>query len=265
MSLPERARVVVIGGGVIGTSVAYHLAHARLDRRRPAGARPADLGHHLARGRADGHLRLAPRRPRPRCAVHPRPVRAGSRPRPACRPGSSRSASSRSPPTPDRLEEYRRVAAFNRLLRRRRARDLARRGRGAVPAGPHRRRAGRLLRRRGRPGQPGRRDHVAGQGRPAARRDDRRGRAGAPACSPRHGARDRRAHPATGDIEAEYVVNCAGMWARQLGDAGRREHPAAGGRALLPDHRADRGRPRRTCRCSRTRPPTGTSARRAAA
>src|SRR3990170_5368450 len=26
-SLPRRARVVVIGGGVIGTSVAYHLAH----------------------------------------------------------------------------------------------------------------------------------------------------------------------------------------------------------------------------------------------
>src|ERR671915_2353163 len=27
-ALPDRARVVVIGGGVIGTSVAYHLAHA---------------------------------------------------------------------------------------------------------------------------------------------------------------------------------------------------------------------------------------------
>jgi glycine/D-amino acid oxidase-like deaminating enzyme len=26
-NLPDRARVVVIGGGVIGTSVAYHLAH----------------------------------------------------------------------------------------------------------------------------------------------------------------------------------------------------------------------------------------------
>ncbi len=25
--LPQRARVVVVGGGVIGTSVAYHLAH----------------------------------------------------------------------------------------------------------------------------------------------------------------------------------------------------------------------------------------------
>src|ERR1043166_3051591 len=27
-SLPSRARVVVVGGGIIGTSVAYHLAHA---------------------------------------------------------------------------------------------------------------------------------------------------------------------------------------------------------------------------------------------
>ena len=43
---------------------------------------------------------------------------------------------------------------------------------------------------------------------------------------------------AHGDIEAEYVVNCAGMWARQLGAQVRRQHPAAGRRALLPDHRA---------------------------
>src|SRR6202451_900388 len=27
VALPDRARVVVVGGGVIGTSVAYHLAH----------------------------------------------------------------------------------------------------------------------------------------------------------------------------------------------------------------------------------------------
>ena len=35
-NIPDRARVVVVGGGVIGTSVAYH----------------------LARGRADGHVRV---------------------------------------------------------------------------------------------------------------------------------------------------------------------------------------------------------------
>ena len=27
MQLPDRARVVVVGGGVIGASIAYHLAH----------------------------------------------------------------------------------------------------------------------------------------------------------------------------------------------------------------------------------------------
>src|ERR671933_1434248 len=31
MILPDRARVVVVGGGVIGTSVAYHLAHLGCD------------------------------------------------------------------------------------------------------------------------------------------------------------------------------------------------------------------------------------------
>ncbi|HQV57179.1 MAG TPA: FAD-dependent oxidoreductase, partial [Ilumatobacteraceae bacterium] len=28
VDLPQRARVVIIGGGIIGTSVAYHLGHA---------------------------------------------------------------------------------------------------------------------------------------------------------------------------------------------------------------------------------------------
>ena len=58
---------------------------------------------------------------------------------------------------------------------------------------------------------------VAGHRRPA------RSAARSPACAPPYG-----------DIEAEYVVNCAGMWARQLGAKVGREHPAPGGRALLP-------------------------------
>ena len=40
-----------------------------------------------------------------------------------------------------------------------------------------------------------------------------------------------------GDIACEYVVNCTGMWVRELG-AARRRHPAARRRALLPGHRA---------------------------
>ena len=54
-----------------------------------------------------------------------------------------------------------------------------------------------------------------------------------------------------GDIEGEYVVNCAGMWARQLGAKSGREHPAAGGRALLPHHRADPRICAERSRCSR--------------
>ena len=50
-TLPDRAHVVIVGGGVIGTSVAYHLAGLGLDRRRAARAGPAVLRHDLARGR----------------------------------------------------------------------------------------------------------------------------------------------------------------------------------------------------------------------
>jgi glycine/D-amino acid oxidase-like deaminating enzyme len=55
---PSQARVVIIGGGIIGCSVAYHLAKRGWKRRGAAGAQAAHLRHHLARGRAD---RPAPR------------------------------------------------------------------------------------------------------------------------------------------------------------------------------------------------------------
>ena len=133
----------------------------------------------------------------------------------------------------------------------------------AVPAGPHRRHPRRLLRRRGRPGQPGRRHDGAGQGRAHGGVDDRRGRAGH-----RRAQRARRGHR-----RAHRVRRHRGRVRRQLRRhvgaparrEGRREHPAAGGRALLPDHRADRGVSPGRGRCSRTRRRTATSARRSAA
>jgi hypothetical protein len=125
----------------------------------------------------------------------------------------------------------------------------------ALPARAHRRHPRGLLREGGRAGRPGGRDDGAGEGGAAAGRDDRRGRGRRPgADAARRG--DGRGAPRGGDIECEYVVNCAGMWARQLGRAGGRDRPAAGGRALLPHHRADRGGHRDRGRCSRTRRPT---------
>jgi hypothetical protein len=84
-----------------------------LDRRGAARARPAHLGHHLARGRADGHVRLDVGDLDRDAQVHARPLlaargrdRAGDR----LQAGRVHRARRRR----DRLEEYRRVAAFNR-------------------------------------------------------------------------------------------------------------------------------------------------------
>ena len=69
-----------------------------------------------------------------------------------------------------RLEEYRRVSAFNRHLGVDVHEIGARRGRGAVPAGAHRRHPRRLLHTDRRPGEPRGRDDGAGQGRADAGR-----------------------------------------------------------------------------------------------
>ena len=119
----------------------------------------------------------------------------------------------------DRLEEYRRVAAFQRHLGLEVDEISPAEMNDAVPLGEDRRPAGRLPRTRRRPGQPRRPDHRARQGRAAARRTGPRGRH-------RHRRRHRDPRPgrerhrrpawATQAIECEYVVNATGMWAREL-------------------------------------------------
>ena len=87
---------------------------------------------------------------------------------------------------------------------------------GPLPAREDRRHPRRLLREGRRPREPGRRHDGAREGRPHAGRDDPRGGRRRPGFSSKRGAvtgvRTRaRRH------RGEYVVNCAGMWARQLG------------------------------------------------
>ena len=59
-ALPASAEIVIIGGGVIGCSVAYHLTQAGLARRRAARAGAAVLRHHLACRRARRPAARAP-------------------------------------------------------------------------------------------------------------------------------------------------------------------------------------------------------------
>ena len=89
--LPARARVVVVGGGVVGTSVAYHLTRLGLDRRAAARAGPASpAGRRGTRPASSGSC--GPPRAAPGwCSTPPSSTRR-SRPRPGCPPATERAA-----------------------------------------------------------------------------------------------------------------------------------------------------------------------------
>jgi 4-methylaminobutanoate oxidase (formaldehyde-forming) len=212
--LPDRARVVVIGGGVIGTSVTYHLAHLGWDvlllerDRLTSGTTWHAAGLMVTFGSTS------------ETSTRMRQYTADLYSRLEAETGQSTGFKQvgfiEVATEPDRLEEYRRVAAFNRLC----GVDVQEIGPGEV---------GKLF--------------------PLARTDDllagfyvaADGRANpvdvtmALAKGARQaGARivegvavqDVLTHDRTvtgvrttaGSIECEYVVNCAGMWARQLGE-----------------------------------------------
>ena len=50
--LPARADVVIIGGGIVGCSIAYHLTKLGITDVAAPGAQAAHLRHDLACGRA---------------------------------------------------------------------------------------------------------------------------------------------------------------------------------------------------------------------
>ena len=250
--LPDRARVVIIGGGVIGTSTAYHLARLGLDRRPPARAGTALVRHDVARG---GPPRPAPgdrvRHP-PRAVLRPPLRRArggdGPRHRPQAVRRRDRGAHARAdgPAPPD--------GGHGRGLRpRMRAADPPP-GPRALPHPRDGRSARRPLAARRRHRQPGRRD-----GLPRPR--------GPPPGRPHRGAHpgDRRHHAGRpGDRRRDRPGCRRGRGGRELrrpvGEGRRppvrRRRPPPLGRALL---RGDRGASRASTRTSPScATPTGT-------
>ena len=181
-ALPARARVVIIGGGVIGASVAYHLAQPGLDRRAAARAGAAVLRHHLARGRPGRPAaRLGERHPAgPVLHRALRPARGRDR------PGHRLPALRRRHRRPDRGPDDP-AAADGRHRRGLRAgvrADQPAAGPRALPDHGDRRPRGRDLAARRRQGQPDRPDRRAGPG--ARGRASRSGSApGSPASSPK--------------------------------------------------------------------------------
>ncbi|MGE5827375.1 MAG: FAD-dependent oxidoreductase, partial [Micromonosporaceae bacterium] len=214
MTMPERARVVIVGGGIIGTSVAYHLAHlgwtdvVLLERDRlTSGTTWHAAGLMVTFGstsQTSTEMRL-----------YTRDLYARLEAETGQATGLKQIGFIELATEAGRLEEYRRVAAFNRYC----GVDVHEISAGEVKE---------LF--------PAARtdDVLAGFYVP----DDGRVNPVDATMSLAKGARIRgvtvlEGVPATGfltrggavtgvrtpqgDIEAEYVVNCAGMWARQLG------------------------------------------------
>src|SRR6202050_3622644 len=215
VALPDRARVVVIGGGVIGTSVAYHLAHLGfgevllLGRDRLTSGTPWHAAGLMATFGSTSQTSTELRK-------YTWDLYARLEAETGLATGLKQCGLIELAIERGRLEEYRRVAAFNRLW--------GGEGPGISPA------------------------EVAALF-PLARVDDVLAAFYIPAdgrvnpvdvtMSLARGARMKGARiiegvavtgflchsgavtgvrTPRGDVEAEYVVNCAGMWARQLGE-----------------------------------------------
>ncbi len=213
-SLPSEARVVIIGGGVIGTSIAYHLAHmgcrdvVLLERHQlTAGTTWHAAGLMVCFGstsETSTEMRKYTR------DLYARLEAETGQATGLAQVGFIEVASDK-----DRLEEYRRVSAFNRLMgidvheiSPKEVRDLFPLARvDDVLAGFYVPTDGRV--------NPVDVTMALGKG---ARIQGARIIEGCPVVDVLHdGRKVTGVKTAHGDIKCEVVVNCAGAWARQLG------------------------------------------------
>ncbi|HEY7144266.1 MAG TPA: FAD-dependent oxidoreductase [Streptosporangiaceae bacterium] len=214
-AVPDRARVVVIGGGVIGTSVAYHLARAGLtdvlllERDRLTSGTTWHAAGLMATFGSTSQTSTELR-------IYTRDLYARLEAETGLATGLKQVGLIELATEPGRLEEYRRVAAFNRLcgvevheISPREVRELFPLARvDDVLAGFYIPADGRV--------NPV--DVTMSLARGARMAGARIIEGAAVTGFLRARGAVTGVRTPHGDIEAEYVVNCAGMWARQLGE-----------------------------------------------
>ncbi len=212
--VPQRARIVVVGGGVIGASVAYHLAHlgwtdvVLLERDRLTSGTTWHAAGLMVTFGSTSETSTEMRK-------YTRDLYARLEAETGLATGLKQVGFIEAAADEGRLEEYRRVAAFNRLC----GVDVEEISPGEVKGLFPLARTDDILAG----------FYVKDDGRvnpvdvtmSLAKGARMRGVTileGVPATGfLRRGGAVTGARTPYGDIEAEYVVNCAGMWARQLG------------------------------------------------
>jgi glycine cleavage system aminomethyltransferase T/glycine/D-amino acid oxidase-like deaminating enzyme len=214
-AIPDRARVVVVGGGIIGTSVAYHLAHEGitdvllLERDRLTSGTTWHAAGLMATFGSTSQTSTELR-------IYTRDLYARLEAETGLATGLKQVGLIELAIEPGRLEEYRRVAAFNRLcgvevheISPREVADLFPLARtDDVLAGFYIPADGRV--------NPV--DVTMSLARGARMRGVRIAE-GVPVTGfQQSGGAVTGVRTPLGDVAAEYVVNCAGMWARELGE-----------------------------------------------
>src|SRR5215470_13148630 len=215
VSLPGRAQIVVVGGGIIGTSVAYHLAHMGmkdvllLERDRLTSGTTWHAAGLIATFGSTSQTSTELRK-------YTRDLYARLEAETGLATGLKLVGLIELAIEPGRLEEYRRVAAFNRYLgvevHEISPREVAEMWPLArvddVLAGFYIPADGRV--------NPV--DVTMSLAR-GARMQGARIIEGVPVTGfIQNGGAVAGVRTPRGDVEAEYVVNCAGMWARELGE-----------------------------------------------
>ena len=236
--LPSRAQYVVVGGGVIGTSIAYHLALlgatdvVLLERKQlTSGTTWHAAGEVVSGGTTEDALWMA---------RYSAELYARLEEETGLSTGFRQCGYLQLATTAARRREPAPRDGVHALGGDDQGGAVAARGGRPGAADAHRRRRPRLLDAGRGTGQPGRRDDVDGQGGPAARRADLREHRGH-RLRPRSRAGGRRPHRARRHRVREGRARRGAVGSR-AGGQGRRHRAAAGRRALLPAHRAHRRR-----------------------
>jgi len=212
--LPQRAQVVIVGGGVIGCSVAYHLAHlgwtdvALLERHQLTSGTTWHAAGLMTSFGSTSETQVKMR-------MYTRDLWARLEAETGLSTGFEPLGFIEMAADADRVEEYRRVAAFNRLL----GNDVEEIGPDEIKklfplARVDDIRAGFYLPQDGRVNPV---DATMSLAKGARLKGVKIVEGVSVTGVTTKNGRATGVTTTEGDIEAEFVVNCAGMWARQLG------------------------------------------------
>ena len=168
MSIPSHASVVIIGGGVAGCSIAYHLTKLGVSDVVLLERRQLTCGTTWHAAGLVGQLRAT--RNLTELAKYTAELYRSLEAETGQATGFSRTARSAVAKTAARFEELKRGASHGPMLRPRNGRAHARRDQGTLAAADGRRSGRRHIHPQGRPDQSDRHDPGAREGREAARR-----------------------------------------------------------------------------------------------